>query len=76
MRWECGGTDCPIKIKQFPRMKDFPDVLQHWVQSGWNAIRELPTFCRLFIKNLSQLGPPVDITNLVHGQRGSNLLGN
>lgn len=70
--WECGGTDCPIEIKQFPRMKDFPDVLTTLgcSQGPGMQLGELPhSFADFFIKNLSQLGPPVDITNLVHGQR-------
>ena len=49
--WECGGTDCPIEIKQFPRMKDFPDVLTTLGcrSRTWNAIRRITSlFCRLF----------------------------
>ena len=51
--------------ERFSRCTD--DIRLH---RGLECSGELPhSFADFFIKNLSQLGPPVDITNLVHRQR-------
>ncbi|DAC31378.1 MAG TPA: aminopeptidase P family protein [Candidatus Poseidoniaceae archaeon] len=69
---EGGGTDCPHEVLAFPRMNQFAETLAHRGVKAAPSLQfgEVPkTYSDRFVSAFSELGPCLDVTGLIHGQR-------